>query len=100
MDAPNSGLPWKGQYVIVDERFRYRWHRCCLCDRRITYKHGPEARGEGIHPLCRRELGTDADGLALLGRVRERALDADRLMWRADVAAAGGRAAGDHAPPG
>jgi hypothetical protein len=71
---------WRGDYVIV---FPERWvfHSCLHCGRRLATK---ESQRRGIGPECAGAVSPEE-----LSSLRERALERDRVRYRADVLEAG-----------
>ncbi len=62
---------WRGDFVTVFPKGRWEFHRCILCDARITF--GTKAAKTGVGPECeKRRTASDLD------RLREDVLAGDR----------------------
>jgi hypothetical protein len=71
---------WRGDYVIV---FPERWafHSCVRCGRRLATK---ESQRRGVGPECAGAVSAEE-----LASLRARALERDRVRYRAEVLEAG-----------
>ena len=68
---------WRGDYVIVLPRARWKFHSCVVCGRKLDFANQSSATGVG--PECARK---DAEVIAT---AKSKALEGDRRRYRDEV---------------